>query len=221
MTGTFTDPADPNTTYTRNIQFNDKTVYNEKGCVIYSKSNGVKPFDLVLTMTNGSNQTSSPFIDVETAMMLAYQYKVNANTENTSSYVSRTIELAANLDAEDFLLYTTAYRPINTSINVYVKAQHASDPTQIDLNDWIQLELVEGDEVYSSSSNLNDFKEFVYRVPESEKVTDVLTYTNTTGTYSGYRKFAVKIEFIVNEVNGRIPIGSVPRLLDYRGIALT
>jgi len=221
MTGTFTDPADPNTTYTRNIQFNDKTVYNEKGCVIYSKSNGVKPFDLVLTMTNGSNQTSSPFIDVETATMLAYQYKVNANTENTSSYVSRTIELAENLDAEDFLLYTTAYRPINTRINVYVKAQHASDPTQIDLNDWIQLELVEGDEVYSSSSNLNDFKEFVYRVPESEKVTDVLTYTNTTGTYSGYRKFAVKIEFIVDEVNGRIPIGSVPRLLDYRGIALT
>lgn len=221
MTGTFTDPADPNTTYTRNIQFNDKSVYNEKGCVIYSKSNGVKPFDLILTMTNSSNETASPFIDVETATMLAYQYKVSANNENTSSYVSRTIELAENLDAEDFLLYTTAYRPINTNINVYVKAQHASDPTQFELNNWIQLELVEGNEVYSSSSNLNDFKEFVYKLPEAEKVAGVLTYSNASGTYSGYRKFAVKIEFIVNEVNGRIPIGSVPRLLDYRGIALT
>jgi hypothetical protein len=153
--------------------------------------------------------------------MLAYQYKVSANNENTSSYVSRTIELAENLDAEDFLLYTTAYRPINTNINVYVKAQHASDPTQFELNNWIQLELVEGNEVYSSSSNLNDFKEFVYKLPEAEKVAGVLTYSNSSGTYSGYRKFAVKIEFIVNEVNGRIPIGSVPRLLDYRGIALT
>jgi len=221
MSGTFTDPADPNTTYTRNVQFNDKAVYNEKGCVIYSKSNGEKPFELVLTMTNSSNETSSPFVDVETATMLAYQYKVSANTENTSAYVSRTIELAENLDAEDFILYTTAYRPINTNVNVYVKAQHASDPTQFELNNWIQLELVEGNEVYSSSSNLNDFKEFVYKMPEAEKVNGVLTYSNSSGTYSGYRKFAVKIEFIVNDVNGRIPIGSVPRLLDYRGIALT
>ena len=221
MSGTFTDPADPNTTYTRNIQFNDKAVYNEKGCVIYSKSNGEKPFELVLTMTNSSNETSSPFIDVETATMLAYQYKVSANTENTSAYVSRTIELAENLDAEDFILYTTAYRPINTNVNVYVKVQHASDPTQFELNNWIQLELVEGSEVYSSSSNLNDFKEFVYKIPEAEKVNGVLTYSNSSGTYSGYRKFAVKVEFIVNDVNGRIPIGSVPRLLDYRGIALT
>jgi hypothetical protein len=178
-------------------------------------------------MTNGSNETASPFIDVETATMLAYQYKVSANNENTSSYVSRTIELAENLDAEDFLLYTTAYRPINTDINVYVKVQHASDPTQLELNSWIPLELVEGNEVYSSSSNLNDFKEFVYKLPANPSnlipglISGVLTYSNASGTYSGYRKFAVKIEFIVNEVNGRVPIGSVPRLLDYRGIALT
>lgn len=221
MSGTFTDPVDTNTTYTRNLQFNDKTVFNEKGCVVFSKSNGVKPFDLTLTMTNGGNSTSTPFVDVETATMLAYQYKVNANTDNTSSYVSRTIELAENLDAEDFLLYTTAYRPLNTHVNVYVKVQHASDPTQFELNEWIPLELVEGSEVYSSTSNLNDFKEFVYKMPETQKVTGVTTYSNSTGTYSGFRKFAIKIEFIVDEVGGRIPIGSVPRLLDYRGIALT
>jgi hypothetical protein len=221
MDGTFTDPIDPDTNYTRSLQFNDKTTFNERGCVVYSKSNGVKPFDLVLTMTNGGNSTSTPFIDVETATMLAYQYKVSANTENTSAYVSKTVELAENLDAEDFILYTTAYRPINTSVNVYLKVQNASDPNQFETNDWIQLEVVEGSEVYSSTSNLNDFKEFVYKIPDAEKVGDVLTYTNSTGTYSGFRKFAVKIEFIVNEVDGRIPIGSVPRLLDYRGIALT
>jgi hypothetical protein len=221
ITGTFTDPSDTDSTYTRNILFNDKTVFNEKGCIIFSKSNGVKPFDLTLTLTNGSNPTATPFIDVETASILAYQYKVGANTENTSSYVSRTIELAENLDAEDFTLYTTAYRPINTDINVYIKVQHASDPLAIEVNDWIQLELVEGAEVYSSTSNTNDFKEFVYKLPDTEKVGDVLTYSNTSGEYSGYRKFAVKIEFIVDEVNGRLPIGSVPRLLDYRGIALT
>lgn len=221
MAGTFTDPSNTDSTYTRNILFNDKTLFNEKGCIIFSKSNGVKPFDLTLTLTNGSNPTATPFIDIETATMLAYQYKVGANTENTSSYVSRTIELAENLDAEDFILYTTAYRPINTNINVYIKVQHASDPLAIEVNDWIQLELVEGTEVYSSTSNNNDFKEFVYKIPDAEKVAGVLTYSNTSGVYSGYRKFAVKIEFIVDEVGGRVPIGTVPRLLDYRGIALT
>jgi hypothetical protein len=221
MTGTFTDPSDTDVTYTRNIPFNNKTTFNEKGCIIFSKSNGVKPFDITLTLTNGNNTTASPFVDVETATMLAYQYKVGANTDNTSAYISRTIELAENLDAEDFILYTTAYRPLNTSINVYVKVQHASDPVAFELNDWIPLELVEGAEVYSSTSNTNDFKEFVYKLPETEKVGGVLTYSNTSGEYSGYRKFAVKIEFIVDEVSGRLPIGSIPRLLDYRGIALT
>ena len=221
MEGTFTDPSNTSTTYTRNVPFNDKTAFNEKGCVIFSKSNGVKPFDLTLTLTNGSNLTATPFVDIETATMLAYQYKVSANTENTSAYISRTIELAEDLDAEDFILYTTAYRPINTNINVYIKVQHASDPLAIEVNDWIQLELAEGAEVYSSTSNNNDFKEFVYKLPDIAKPGGVLTYTNTSGEYSGYRKFAVKIEFIVDEIDGRLPIGSVPRLLDYRGVALT
>lgn len=221
MTGTFTDPTDTEVTYTRNIAFNDKTTFNEKGCIVFSKSNGVKPFDLTLTLTNGNNTTASPFVDIETATMLAYQYKVGANTDNTSAYVSRTIELAENLDAEDFILYTTAYRPLNTNINVYIKVQHASDPVAFELNDWIPLEVVEGSEVYSSTSNTTDFKEYVYKIPETEKVGGVLTYSNSSGEYSGYRKFAVKIEFIVDEVDGRVPIGSIPRLLDYRGIALT
>jgi hypothetical protein len=221
MTGTFTDPANNDVEYTRNIAFNDKTVFNEKGCVVFSKSNGSKPFDLTLTMVNGGNSTATPFIDIETANMFAYQYKVGPTSNSTSAYVSKTVELAENLDAEDFILYTTAYRPLNTDIKVYIKAQNASDSVPFEINSWIQLEKVEGNEVYSSDSNLNDFKEFVYKLPDSAKVNDVLTYTNTTGTYSGYRKFAIKIEFIVNQVNGRIPIGSTPRLLDYRGIALT
>jgi len=221
MAGSFVDPTDTDVAYTRSVPFNDKTIFNERGCIVYSKSNGTKAFDLTIELTNGNNSTATPFIDIETATLLAYQYKVDNTSANTSRYVSRTIELAENLDAEDFTLYTTAYRPLNTDIKIYIKAQHASDPVTFELNDWIELEIVEGSEVYSSTSNINDFKEFVYRLPDNKKVAGVLTYNNTTGTYTGYRKFAVKIEFIVNDVGGRIPIGAVPRLLDYRGIALT
>ena len=221
MSGRFTNPADVETSYTRNVPFNDKIVFNEKGCVIYSKSNGVKPFDFSINLSNGNNSTATPFVDVETATLLAYQYKVDSTSANTSKYVSKTIELAENVDAEDFILYTTAYRPLNTDIKVYIKVQNASDPISFDLNEWIELEASEGLELYSSTSNLNDFKEFTYKLPDSAKPEGILIYSNASGSYAGYRKFAIKIEFIVNAVDGRIPIGNVPRLLDYRGIALT
>jgi len=221
IAGTFSDPLAPDSTYFKEMQFNEKTSFNEKGCIIFSKSNGSKTFEIKLRLNNKSNNTVTPFIDIETSSILAYQYKVGANTENTSSYVSKTIELAENLDAEDFTIYTTAYRPVNTDINIYLKVQNASDPLAFELNDWIQLELVEGIEMYSSLSNTYDFREFVYKIPDTAKVDRALTYSNFSGTYTGYRKFAVKIEFILNEVSGRVPIGSVPRLLDYRGVALT
>jgi hypothetical protein len=219
--GEFTDPIDTGTSYKKEMLFNDKTVFNEKGCIVFSKSNGDKPFDIELRLNNKSNTTVTPFIDVETATLLAYQYKIGANTDITSSYVSKTVELAENLDAEDFILYATAYKPVNTEINIYLKVQHASDPLAFELNDWIKLEEVNGNQNYSSLSNINDFKEFTYKLPDTEKVGGVLTYNNSSGTYSGYRKFAVKIEFIATESAGRIAIGSVPRLLDYRGIAIT
>lgn len=221
MLGVFTDPADTDVTYFREMAFNDKTTFNEKGCIINSKSNGSNTFEIELRLNNGSNSVVTPCIDVETASILAYQYKVGANAATSSTYVSKTIELAENLDAEDFVIYATAYRPVNTSVNIYFKVQNSSDPLPFELNEWIPLEIIDGAELYSSISNINDFREFVYKLPDTAKVGSVLTYTNESGVYSGYRRFAVKIELIVNEVNGRVPIGSVPRLLDYRGVAIT
>jgi hypothetical protein len=44
----------------------------------------------------------------------------------------------------------------------------------------------------------------------------VITYTNSsTGTFDGYRKFAIRIDLIAQSIN------VVPTVKDYRGIALT
>ena len=218
LSGTFVDPSNPSNTYELPMLFNDKTTFGRAGMVVYSKSNDIartKTLDLTVAMTNSSNVTSSPFIDIETASVLAYQWKITDDSATTSKYISKTVELAENLDAEDFRIYVTGYRPRGTDIKVFIKAQSADDPTVFETNDWIELELTSGINLYSSISNDSDFKEYIYQVAEADKNFGVLTYTNDIGTFEGYRRFAVKIELHSED------IFKAPRLLDYRGISLT
>lgn len=217
LSGIFTDPVDTNVTYEKAIPFNDKTSFNNRGMKLLSKSNNInneKPFRLVVALNNDSNTTSTPFFDVETAMMFAYQYKITNTPETTSKYISKTVELAENFDSEDFRLFVTAYKPLNTDVKAYIRIQNASDPISFESNPWIELFAVEGDNIFSSSSNLNDFKEFVFNVPDTAKNFGVISYTNSTGVYDGYRRFSIKIELL--STNGF----NVPRVTDYRGIAL-
>jgi uncharacterized alkaline shock family protein YloU len=218
LTGTFVDPAVTTNTYTKDTPFNDKTVFTEKGMVVFSKSNDIaraKGLNFTVNMSNGSNVTSTPFIDVEMACVFAYQYKITNDPATTSKYISKTVELVESLDAEDMQIYITAYRPNGTDIRVYIKPQAAEDPSVFETNDWIELELSQGINQFSSVSNMRDFREFVYRVPDSAKTGGVLTYTNSISTFDGYRRFAIKIELLSED------IFKAPRLLDYRGIALT
>jgi len=218
LSGVFTDPADTNNTYAQNLNFNDKTVFNNKGVVVFSKSNDLNrenPFILTISMTNNANVTSTPFIDLETAMIFAYQYNVTDNAATTSKYISKSIELSDGFDAEDLQVFVTGYRPLGSDIKVYIRPQNQSDPVSFESNDWIELELTEGVSLFSSSTNLNDFREYVYKVSDEDKTLGVLTYTNSAGTFEGYRKFAIRIDLLAEN------IFNVPRLLDYRGIALT
>jgi hypothetical protein len=218
LSGTFVDPAVTTNTYTKDIPFNDKTTFTGKGMVVFSKSNDIvrtKGLKLTVNMSNASNVTSTPFVDIETASLLAYQHKITNDSATTSKYISKTVELVESLDAEDMQVFVTAYRPNGTDVKVYIKPQAANDPSTFETNDWIELEITEGQSQYSSVSNIRDFREFVYRVPSSEKPNGVLSYTNGIATFEGYRRFAIKIE--LHSEN----IFKAPRLLDYRGIALT
>ena len=167
ITGTFTDPANVINTYNMPLKFGASNHFTNKGVVIYSKSNNFinpKPFSINVNMTNSSNATSTPIVDLELATLLAYQFKATNDAATTSKYISKTIELAEDLDAEDMNLLVTGYRPNGTDIKVYIKPQHMQDSAAFDTVDWIELELFEGINTYSSSSNLNDYKEFRYRV---------------------------------------------------------
>lgn len=219
LSGTFTDPNSLSETYIMPMRFGDNNEFTRKGAVIYSKSNNFinpKSFDINIAMTNRSNVTSSPVIDLELSTLIAYQYKTTNVAATTSKYISKTVELAEDLDAEDLNLYLTGYRPNGTNIKVYVRPQHPQDNTSFNTLPWIELEMTEGVNTYSSSINTNDFREYRYAVPAINKDSlGVIKYTSDAGTFASYRKFAIKIELLAED------IFNVPFVKDYRGIALT
>ena len=218
LAGQFNDPANSLQNYNLPMKFADNNYFNKKGNLLYSKSNdtgNTKPFDLTINMANKSNSTSTPIVDLETASLIAYQYKSTNSADTTCKYISKTIELKESLDAEDFNVILTGYRPNGTDIKVYIRPINAHDYTDEASIDWIELELYEGLNLFSSSSNINDYKEFSYRVPSANLDSGVLTYSTALGEYLGFRKFAVRIDLLSSNNY------QVPYVADYRGIALT
>ena len=222
LSGTFVPPSDTSTTYLKPMQFNDNNHFSEKGVVLYSKSNdpaGVKAFSIDVAMSNGSNVTSTPFIDIEASKLIAYQYKITNDSDTTAKYISKKIELAEDLDAEDFNLILSAYRPAGTDIKVYIKAQNQYDFDDFDRLSWTELEKFEGVGSYSTISNLRDYREFKYRIKDGNKtggvVSGPLTYTSQSGVFEGFKRFQIRIDLLSPNIH------NAPTLKDYRGLALT
>jgi hypothetical protein len=218
ITGEFTTVNNVNSSYVIPMQFNDKTQFNVRGMQLRSKSNDLNSnskFDIKIHLFNNGNQTTTPFVDLESAILLANQFNITNNPVNSVRYISKTTELAEGFDAEDFKLYVTGYRPIETDIKAYIKIQNAADPMPFESAEWIELDMVEGKSVYSSTSNTFDFREFVYEIPKANKNNGVVTYSNESGVYEGYKRFAIKIVLLAQNIY------RVPRVADYRGVALT
>jgi hypothetical protein len=202
--------------YIREFEFAANKTFNERGCIIYSKSNDTgqdKNLKLVLTLEKEDLSTTTPIVDIETAQLFAYIYQITNNPETTAKYISKKVELQEGFDAEDFRLYLTGYRPTGTDIKTYVRLKNDADPVSLRNNPWIELEAISGADLFSSTSNTNDYKEFVYEIPASAKNNGVVEYSNDTGTYTGYRSFAIRIDLLSDNV------ANVPKVLDYRGIA--
>jgi hypothetical protein len=160
-------------------------------------------------------------VDIENALVFANRYYIN-NSDGDSAlaaYISKVVTLAEGFDAEDFRLYVTGYRPNDTDIKAYIRVLNAADPLTIADNPWIPLDLIEGVGMFSSTTNPDDFREFVYQITETAganygKTAGVVNYTNGSGKYSGYKSFQVRLTMRSSK------IGLVPRMLDYRGVAI-
>lgn len=192
-----------------------------------SKLSGARSNRVQIEMTTSSNFLS-PVFDLLKTQSIIVDNLINSNTvgENATSggqlfnkYISKIVTLAEGQDAEDLRVYTTAYRPPNTDVKVWVKLLNGEDSDTMAQRPWIEMEKTFGGDItYSSSSNKDDFKEYTFTIPSSYMTSPnvgAVQYTNTQQIkFTGFKSYQVKVGLL--GTNSAI----VPRVADLRTIAL-
>jgi hypothetical protein len=190
------------------------------------------------TLTSTSRY-GSPAMDVKRISAITIQNLINNDTTgeaNTVSggnalarYITRKITLADGQDAEDIKVYVTAYRPPGSEISVYYKILHREDGNDFDDARWIPMSFTTdtgftSSAAYSSTEDIEDFKEYVYDVPTYSN--NYLSGANTTNSniieyrnnalsrFVGYKYMSIKIVLTKNTTT------NPPRLKNVRVIAL-
>lgn len=123
---------------------------------------------LELTVSN-NNDYVSPQIDFNATDVFFTSYSINNNAtgENTNSgnayskHLTTKVSFGNNRQAEDMIVYMSAYKPAGTNILVYAKIYNSSDSDYFDDKEWTLLQENSGNR-YSSITNLSDYVEYNY-----------------------------------------------------------
>jgi len=216
---------------------------------VYSVSNeqglsavGGSTKTLTLRGTWSTNKdTESPVIDT-TRMNGIRAYNVinndstNEETNNGNAlvrYISKTIELEDGQDAEDMIVFLTAYKPVGTGIKLYAKILNAEDPESIDDKTWSEMRQVTASNTFSEGLDGTNFREFEFTfsantdgqnfLANSQLTTalldtndsNIVGYNDSNGAvYKSYKTYKLKI--VMTASGSQV----VPFVDDMRAIAL-
>lgn len=138
-------------------------------------ANTTGPFVAGYSVVNASNNS----INAYASSVTEYNEKFSSNVFSfVSRYISKSVVLAENQDAEDLKMYLTAYRPAGTNFQIYGKFLHAQDQDSLSSKIWSRLsENTTSQALLSSGANPDDFVELVYDLP-----TSVLVLANAVTT---------------------------------------
>ena len=220
------------------LDFYDKTRY------VLSRSNEVASLssnssvELRATLTSTSDFIS-PVIDLKERSLVAIRNLIGANTANEDGdygaaktrYISQIITLADGQEAEDLKVFITANKPPRSIIQVYAKLWNDEDPQDFDKKVWTLMTQRTDASIYSDPKNPEDYREFEFDLPSAPPVSgaayiprvvdpvdgDPVQYSNSNGTFIGYKKFSVKVVMAVATEEDAY---NYPRLSDVRAIAL-
>ena len=211
-----------------------------------SGMNAARSSEIKITISS-ANRLVSPVLDTKRVSTTTIENLISSNTDIQSTedyvkfggnsktrYITRKVTLADGQDAEDLLVYLTAYKPATADIFVYYKIIHREDSdTFLDAR-WIPMTQNTASTIISDTENTGDFKEFIYNVSNyplnpakitrssvvvnlsgANNSTGVIEYRNSAGArFSGYKYLAIKI-VMTNTVSVR-----PPRITDLRVICL-
>lgn len=223
------------TTYTKDLIGQDvspsfEKPFSDESRWLPSRSrSGVNFNSVELTATLAAeNEFCAPIISLNNSRALLITNIINSETDistteltpqgnSNARYVTKTITLAEGMDAEDIKVFVSAYKPPRTNVLVYARFQNAEDNSASFLdNNWIQLEQVTNDSLYSNSRNPDDFKEYEYQLSDINKVDGVLQYTSNGIVYNGYKRYSIKIVLVADSEYEFNP----PKITDLKVIAL-
>lgn len=176
--------------------------FYDKERIVASRSNeitnmsGSKSFMYKARMASDS-ALLSPAIDTVRNQQLvikneidpvSFQYDEFFNSGNAKSkYVSKVVTLAAGQDAEDLQVVLTAFRPVGSEVEVWVKFLNGEDPEPISQKTWTPL-INNSLDYYSDPSNPSDFKEYTFTTSSNYpalKLTGTVTCNTACTTVVG------------------------------------
>jgi hypothetical protein len=160
--------------------------------------------DAVIGVVRGVvSNTSLELYDTATETITTETIKADniASSEvatRVGQYITKTVDLANNQDADDIVVYLNADIPPNTDVRVYVKLLSATDTEGMNGRVWTLLEK-------SRASSTVTFANWQYKLRKNaiDNLTavgglngsNVFAYTSLDGasTYSTFKTFAIKI----------------------------
>jgi len=224
------------------VDFDKSQKLTDKTRIVRSRSDelyyssGNKSLQIRADFTSENDYLSPTLNDIKRSALLlhnkisrgTHQALINESSPSGSNmgnkYISKSVLLTQ--EAEDLVVYLTAYRPANTGIYVFCKLLNKEDSESINNKYWTLMEEVTP-KPYSSKVDLSDNKELQYIISSGTGATltptaflnannsSIVRYYNEDGSYfDGYNTFALKI--ILTSDQSYI----VPRVGDMRAIAV-
>lgn len=131
-----------------------------------------------------------------------------------AKYVTKKVVLEAGFDSGDLNVYLSAYRPVNTDINVYYKILNRSDAQKFDDSEWQLMTKINASES-SYSQTRDNIIEYSFAPGVNGVEQGYVSYTSSTGEiYNSFSQFAIKVVLTTSDHT------FVPFLTDLRTIAL-
>jgi hypothetical protein len=131
-----------------------------------------------------------------------------------SRYLTKKVTLEDGFDSGDLNVYMTAYRPVNTDINVYYKVLSRNDTQKFEDGAWQLMTKINGTGSKYSSTR-TDLYEYIFAPGTDGADQGYVSYTSTSGTtHTDFNQFAIKVVMTTSDTT------SVPTIYDLRAIAL-
>lgn len=204
-TVTFRNSANTQTT-TKTIAFGMTNRISDMEAAIYSKSNEIDGTSInkSLVINNElkyNTPVAAPYIDGTVSSIYAFKNEISSNNSNerlvnqgsaNTKYVSKLVNLASGIESDDVEVYLTAYRPANTTLEVYAKIINEADADSPNNRQWTKLaEEARQTELFSNKERPDDFKEFRFSIPTSPTVNESNKQPGTANTTSASTTVAI------------------------------